>query len=76
MTPNKRTRSEEKEAFAKALGDFVKCLGGYVSSDDGQWTVKGFIDIFNNIYLTMPLTPLNHGTKSQPLTTFVQSHPW
>ena len=50
MTPNKRTRAEEKEAFAKALSDFVKCLGGYVSSDDGQWTVKGFIDIFKNIY--------------------------
>lgn len=23
---------------------------GYVSSDDGQWTIKGFIDIFKNVY--------------------------
>lgn len=25
-------------------------LDGYVSGEDGQWTVKGFIDIFKNIY--------------------------
>jgi hypothetical protein len=25
-------------------------LGEYVSADDGQWTVKGFIDIYKTIY--------------------------
>jgi len=47
---NKKERIAEKEAFSTALTDFVKGLGGYVSAEDGQWTVKGFIDIFKNIY--------------------------
>jgi len=47
---NKKDRLAEKEAFANALIEFVKGLGGYVSAEDGQWTVKGFIDIFKNIY--------------------------
>ncbi len=42
--------TEEKETFSKKLQHFVSGLGDYVSSDDGQWTVKGFIDIFKNIY--------------------------
>jgi len=47
---NKKERLVEKEAFADALTGFVRGLGGYVSAEDGQWTVKGFIDIFKNIY--------------------------
>lgn len=50
MMANKKTCPADKEAFAKALSDFVKELGSYVASEDGQWTVKGFIDIFKNIY--------------------------
>ena len=50
MTANKKTRAAEKDTFAKALADFVKGLGNYVAGEDGQWTVKGFIDIFKNIY--------------------------
>jgi hypothetical protein len=46
----KRERLVEKEAFAAALTHFVQGLGGYVSAEDGQWTVKGFIDIFRNVY--------------------------
>jgi len=47
---NKKERLGEKEAFSAALTDFVKGLGGYISAEDGQWTVKGFIDIYKNIY--------------------------
>ena len=39
----------EKEAFAKALKEFADSLGGYIAKD-GEWTVRGFIDVFRNIY--------------------------
>lgn len=39
-----------KERFEKALGELVKELKTYVSTDTGEWTVKGFIDIYKNIY--------------------------
>jgi hypothetical protein len=44
------TKMMEKEAFAGALEAFVTGLKGHISTDDGQWTVKGFIDIFKNVY--------------------------
>lgn len=40
----------EKEDFAKKLENFVSGLKSHVSTDDDQWTVKGFIDIFKNVY--------------------------
>jgi hypothetical protein len=40
----------EKEKFARKLEKFVTELKNHVSTDDGQWTVKGFIDIFKNVY--------------------------
>lgn len=40
----------EKESFAIKLQEFVIGLKNYVSTDDDQWTVKGFIDIFKNVY--------------------------
>jgi hypothetical protein len=45
----KRTLGE-KEAFGAALTAFVQGLTEYVSAEDGQWTVKGFIDVFKNVY--------------------------
>ena len=39
-----------KVQFQSQLLDFVQKLQLYVSTDDGQWTVKGFIDIFENVY--------------------------
>jgi hypothetical protein len=41
--------ADRKEKFEKALGDFVTQLGSY-TTPDGQWTVKGFIDTFKNVY--------------------------
>jgi hypothetical protein len=39
-----------KEAFATKLVQLVNELKSHVSTADGQWTVKGFIDIFKNLY--------------------------
>ncbi len=36
--------------FENALNKFVKELKRYVSTDTGDWTIKGFIDIYKNIY--------------------------
>ena len=46
----KDERLAEKEAFAGALTSFVESLREHISAEDGQWTVKGFIDVFKNIY--------------------------
>jgi hypothetical protein len=39
-----------KEDFTAKLVQLVNELEGHVSTNDGQWTVKGFIDIFRNVY--------------------------
>lgn len=36
--------------FAAALREFASTLTDHVSTNDGQWTVKGFIDTFKNVY--------------------------
>ena len=50
MKPRAKQRLAEKETFLAALTKFVESLCDYVQADDGQWTVKGFIDIYKNIY--------------------------
>ncbi len=40
----------EKQYFEKKLKEFVDTFQKHVSTNDGQWTVKGFIDVFKNIY--------------------------
>jgi hypothetical protein len=40
----------EKVEFIRKLEQFVTGLRDYVSNGDGQWTVKGFIDIFKDVY--------------------------
>ena len=39
-----------KEEFKSQLKEFVKGLQEHISTKDGQWTVKGFIDVYQNIY--------------------------
>jgi len=39
-----------KEEFEIQLKEFVKELQKYISTDDGQWSIKGFIDVYKNIY--------------------------
>lgn len=45
-------REKDKYAleFEIALNGFVEDLKKYVSTDTGEWTIKGFIDIYKNIY--------------------------
>ena len=40
----------EKKDFYKKLNNFVQSLSAHVSTKDGQWTIKGFIDTYKNIY--------------------------
>ena len=39
-----------KQKFQKQLDEFAGTLKKYVSDENNQWTIKGFIDIFQNIY--------------------------
>ncbi len=36
--------------FKKALTVFAEKLQSYVSTENGEWSVKGFIDVYKNIY--------------------------
>lgn len=36
--------------FKAQLTEFCSKLGDHVSTDDGQWSIKGFIDTFRSIY--------------------------
>ncbi|TXB61804.1 type II restriction endonuclease [Phaeodactylibacter luteus] len=38
------------EEFEKSLAGFVDELQKYVSTETGEWTIKGFIDVYKNIY--------------------------
>ncbi|MEI6708754.1 MAG: type II restriction endonuclease [Methylococcales bacterium] len=40
----------EKENFTVQLATFVSNLKNHISTNDEQWTVKGFIDVFKNVY--------------------------
>jgi len=48
MTESERTQI--KTAFLEKLQTFAQTLKEYVSTPDNQWTIKGFIDVFENIY--------------------------
>jgi hypothetical protein len=39
-----------KESFLAKLKVFANTLNDYVTTPDNQWTIKGFIDVFENIY--------------------------
>ena len=39
-----------KSVFSTKLSEFVKTLNAYVGTPDGQWAIKGFIDIDRKIY--------------------------
>lgn len=36
--------------FEEKLNEFVKEIESYVSTETGEWSVKGFIDVYKNIY--------------------------
>ncbi|MBI3754118.1 MAG: type II deoxyribonuclease, partial [Deltaproteobacteria bacterium] len=43
-------KQKHKSDFKKDLKKFTESLKEYVSTDTGEWTVKGFIDIYKSIY--------------------------
>jgi hypothetical protein len=43
-------RNKLKAEFKQKLSQFVETLKGHISTPDDQWTIKGFIDVFRNIY--------------------------
>jgi hypothetical protein len=45
-----KAQEKIKEEFKQQLGSFVKSLKTHISTSDDQWTIKGFIDVFRNIY--------------------------
>lgn len=47
---NKKEVEQYKLNFKKELKRFTESLKEYVSTDTGEWTVKGFIDVYKNIY--------------------------
>ncbi len=47
---NSAERMLSKLEFEFALNGLASTLANHVSADDGQWTVKGFIDVFKNVY--------------------------
>jgi len=45
-----KNKDKIKKEFQKQLNEFAETLKSYVSDTENQWTIKGFIDIFQNIY--------------------------
>jgi len=50
ITMPKPKREQLKAVFKRALTEFVETLKSHISTPDDQWTIKGFVDIFRNIY--------------------------
>jgi len=47
---NFKDKNQYKSEFKKELDKFANRLKKYVSTDNGDWTIKGFIDVYRNIY--------------------------
>ena len=47
---DKKTKNRFKKDFKDALNIFSEELEKYVSTENGDWSVKGFIDVYKNIY--------------------------
>jgi len=50
MSKQNTTTLRLKNEFEKKLHNFVATLKNHVSTDDGQWSIKGFIDVCQNVY--------------------------
>jgi len=46
----KEEKNKYKAEFKQELDKFADKLKQYVSTDNGDWSVKGFIDVYKNIY--------------------------
>ena len=50
LVKSERKRISTKQQFESSLRKFVESMSKSISTDDGQWTIKGFIDLFKNVY--------------------------
>jgi hypothetical protein len=46
----KRKERKRKLNLRLSFNEFISTLKTYVSTEDKEWTIKGFIDVFKNIY--------------------------
>ena len=46
----KKEKDTIKSEFLQNVQSFAESLKEYVSTQDNQWTIKGFIDVFERIY--------------------------
>ncbi|MGI9034519.1 MAG: type II restriction endonuclease [Pyrinomonadaceae bacterium] len=53
-----KMNSEIKTIFRNDLIELVNQLNDYVATEDGQWTIKGFLDVFHNIYTISTVTKI------------------
>ena len=44
------TKEQYKSNFKNALTAFAEKLQQHISTENGEWSVKGFIDVYKNIY--------------------------
>jgi hypothetical protein len=47
---DQQARDELKAAFKADLKKFAQLLQPSVTTEDGQWAIKGFLDVFKNVY--------------------------
>ena len=45
-----KEKNKYKSEFKTELYKFTNRLEKYVSTDDGDWSIKGFIDVYKNVY--------------------------
>jgi hypothetical protein len=45
-----KEKEKTKIEFELSFNEFISTLKTYVSTEDKEWTIKGFIDVFKNIY--------------------------
>lgn len=45
-----KERAKQINEFEVALNEFIKELKQYVSTETGEWTIKGFVDVYKNIF--------------------------
>lgn len=50
LTIGGNVMTQNKKDFETGLCELASTLTGHVSTEDGQWTIKGFIDTLKNIY--------------------------
>ena len=67
-----KEKNKYKSDFKIELDKFADRLEKYVSTDNGDWSIKGFIDVYKNIYTISSDTKIV--SKSLKYTFFLKSY--